>query len=201
MVGALILNWGLKNAIHRMRPQPFFGVDPETYSFPSGHVLFASCFYGGLLLILRANYRVPTILWILFAFGCFGIGWSRVYLGVHYPTDVVGGYLIGMFWLGALRSVRIFPSASGEYLRGRAPLNPEMCRLAPIAEPETCVFNDLVGSLNPQKGLNVDHVPGRVPRIRAAMVSFSVPVAVAFRTVHSLSTRCFCRSTTPRCAR
>jgi undecaprenyl-diphosphatase len=116
MGGAIILNNGLKLAFHRVRPEPFFGVAPESFSFPSGHVLFASCFYGVLSFIFvsslpNATSRAAT--WTSVALLVSAIGWSRVYLGVHYPTDVVGGLLVAIFWLGALRATGLVGTDSG----------------------------------------------------------------------------------------
>lgn len=102
MGGALLLNWTLKAALHRVRPQPFFGVDPESFSFPSGHVLFASCFFGALSLILIGHGRSRFVVWASVATLICAIAWSRVYLGVHYPTDVISGFLVAIFWLSAL---------------------------------------------------------------------------------------------------
>jgi undecaprenyl-diphosphatase len=99
MAGSLGLNWGLKNIFERPRPEPFYAVDPETFSFPSGHVLFSACFLGGLWLILkwRIDFHRAGIC-IIVTFITL-VGWSRVYLGVHYPTDVIGGGLVALSWL------------------------------------------------------------------------------------------------------
>jgi undecaprenyl-diphosphatase len=102
MAGATILDNGLKLAFHRVRPEVFFGVLPDTYSFPSGHALFNLCFYGGLAILLAsrvrgAGLRIAT--WSAAALLVLGIGLSRIYLGVHYPTDVLAGFLAGGAWL------------------------------------------------------------------------------------------------------
>lgn len=110
MSGALVLNGMLKLAVHRDRPTPFFGVNPETFSFPSGHVLLTTCFCGGLLLILTSRTRdfavLANVLLVL------AIGWSRIYLGAHYPSDVLGGLLVAIFWLAMLVGVGLFRSGS-----------------------------------------------------------------------------------------
>jgi undecaprenyl-diphosphatase len=108
MAGAIVLDNVLKYALHRARPAPFFGTAPASYSFPSGHVLFSSCFYGTLSFILTTNVRNTmsrTAVWALTALLVSTIGWSRIYLGFHYPSDVIGGPLIAMAWMGALKSV------------------------------------------------------------------------------------------------
>ncbi len=105
MGGAVVLNNALKFAFHRMRPEPFFGVAPESYSFPSGHALFSCCFYIALASAL-AGHAPSRILcasiWLGALFLVLAIGLSRVYLGVHYPSDVLGGYLAALFWVGVV---------------------------------------------------------------------------------------------------
>ncbi len=105
MVGAAALDLTLKVAFHRTRPEPFFGAAPHSYSFPSGHALASFCFYGvlaGLLSVRVRNGGLRVSLWIVAAVLTAAIGYSRIYLGVHYPTDVVAGYLAATVWVGAL---------------------------------------------------------------------------------------------------
>jgi undecaprenyl-diphosphatase len=102
MVGAVLLDNGLKLAFHRVRPEPFFGVAPDTFSFPSGHALFAICLYGALAMIFASRLRRPAAR-IAMSIGAGvlvgAIGISRIYLGVHDPTDVLAGFLGGGAWL------------------------------------------------------------------------------------------------------
>ena len=103
--GSLVLDVSLKLAFHRTRPVPFFGTVLLTYSFPSGHALSSFCFYGALagLCCARIQSRVARILiWVASGLLVAGIGLSRVYLGVHYPTDVIAGYLAGAIWVSTL---------------------------------------------------------------------------------------------------
>ena len=58
MVGAVALENGLKFSFQRVRPPPFFGSEPLTYSFPSGHALFSLCFYGGLAIAAARSVQV-----------------------------------------------------------------------------------------------------------------------------------------------
>nr|MBA3713130.1 phosphatase PAP2 family protein [Pyrinomonadaceae bacterium] len=103
MAGAIILNAALKLSFHRARPVPFFDTPlPSSYSFPSGHALFSVCFYGVLawLITARIHRRATQIsIWTLAVFLVSLIGLSRIYLGVHYPSDVLAGYAAAFVWL------------------------------------------------------------------------------------------------------
>jgi undecaprenyl-diphosphatase len=105
MLGAVLLQLLLKLAFQRARPLPFFGPALHTYSFPSGHALNALCFYGTLAVLLGQRGRTW---WLRAGLGLVAaslvllIGVSRVYLGVHYPSDVIGGYLAAAIWLSAV---------------------------------------------------------------------------------------------------
>ncbi|WQS94308.1 phosphatase PAP2 family protein [Helicobacter pylori] len=71
------------------------------FSFPSGHALASALFYGSLALLLcysNANNRTKTIGAIILLFWIFLMAYDRVYLGVHYPSDVLGGFLLGVAW-------------------------------------------------------------------------------------------------------
>src|SRR4030067_2596357 len=107
-----LLSWILKFLIARPRPEGFLlegSSLPPDFSFPSGHVVFYTIFFG--LVAIYSKY-LPNLSnsgrKILFAVSGFLIvlvGISRVYLGVHWPTDVIGGYLLGFTILGALTAV------------------------------------------------------------------------------------------------
>ena len=108
MAGALVLDLALKFGFHRARPTPFFGTMPHTYSFPSGHSLFSFCFYGvmaGLLATRIQSLPLRILLWTSAAvlIGCIGL--SRIYLGVHYPSDVLAGYLAAAVWVSSMLAV------------------------------------------------------------------------------------------------
>jgi membrane-associated phospholipid phosphatase len=105
MLGALVLDLSLKYAFHRARPAPFFGPLPHSYSFPSGHALFSFCFYGvlaGLLADRVRSLKLNILVWTLAALLVAAIGVSRIYLGVHYPSDVIAGYLTATLWVSTM---------------------------------------------------------------------------------------------------
>ena len=105
LAGTLVLDLTLKFAFHRMRPTPYFGPIPHTYSFPSGHALFSFCFYGVLAGLLAGRIRslpLRIFIWTSAALLVLGIGISRIYLGVHYASDVVGGYLTATIWVATM---------------------------------------------------------------------------------------------------
>jgi undecaprenyl-diphosphatase len=105
MAGSLALDTALKYAYHRVRPVAFFGVAPHSYSFPSGHALCSFCFYGVLAGLLSARTKALSwriVIWVVAAVLVIAIGLSRIYLGVHYPSDVIAGYLAAAVWVGAV---------------------------------------------------------------------------------------------------
>ena len=103
MIGAGLLNTTLKLSFQRARPVPFFDLlAPRTYSFPSGHALASFCFYGvfAALLVARIeNRKWHLLLWLSAAIIVLLIGLSRIYLGVHYTTDVLAGYAAALIWV------------------------------------------------------------------------------------------------------
>jgi membrane-associated phospholipid phosphatase len=107
--GALLLEFSLKLAFHRPRPAPFFDLPtPASFSFPSGHALFSFCFFAGLATLLSprlASQKAKLALWSIAIALVLGIGLSRIYLGVHYPSDVLAGYAAGIVWVATVKFV------------------------------------------------------------------------------------------------
>jgi len=105
-LGGELLDQALKLLFARPRPEPFFGLEQlETYSFPSGHSMASACFFGALAMIAAGQARSRgrrCAIWLAAAVVIGLIGLSRVYLGMHYPTDVVGGYLGAVAWLALI---------------------------------------------------------------------------------------------------
>lgn len=86
----------MKNAFDRERPSLLRLIDISGFSFPSGHATGSSIFFGSLMAIIRkTSLNNKSILYALCAFFILMISSSRVYLGVHYPTDVIAGITIG----------------------------------------------------------------------------------------------------------
>jgi len=99
--GAL-LNKGLKWFFKRERPDILPIVIEKSYSFPSGHSMGSLLFYGSLAFVvlhLMRPSKLRAIAVFVFCLFILLIGISRIYLGVHFPTDVLGGYSIGMAFL------------------------------------------------------------------------------------------------------
>ncbi|MDT9755806.1 phosphatase PAP2 family protein [Heyndrickxia coagulans] len=101
-LGAGVFNTILKYIFKRQRPDIMRVVQETGYSFPSGHSMGSMILYGCLVLIL---FRIAKRRWVKFAGTLFAlllvlaIGISRIYLGVHYPSDVAGGYAAGLVWV------------------------------------------------------------------------------------------------------
>jgi undecaprenyl-diphosphatase len=108
MLGADILDSVLKLAFHRPRPVAFYGTSPGSYSFPSGHALASLCFYGIIAAVLAdrtSKSSTKVYIWLAAILLVGMIGLSRIYLGVHYPSDVIAGYLAATVWVTAVASV------------------------------------------------------------------------------------------------
>ena len=101
IAGAQLLTTGLKLGFHRQRP---FFADPlaveSSFSFPSGHATVSLAFYGAVAVLLARAYPSRRAL-VYFGAGVLIalIGFSRLYLGVHYLSDVLAGFNAGMAWL------------------------------------------------------------------------------------------------------
>ena len=102
LVIVTILNQLLKAILQRPRPTEYRIVEETGYSFPSGHSMVSMAFYGYLIYLIYKYVKNKYIKWIsivLLSILVCSIGISRIYLGVHYTSDVLGGFLISMSYL------------------------------------------------------------------------------------------------------
>ncbi len=99
---ATLSNMAIKEYVNRARPTAEHLVSVSTLSYPSGHAMSAMGFYG-FLIFLTIRYKMNRLLKIclvsLLALLIFLIGISRIYLGVHFPSDVVAGFIGGLIWI------------------------------------------------------------------------------------------------------
>ena len=97
-----ILNQLLKRILQRSRPTEYRIIEESGYSFPSGHSMISMAFYGYLIYLIYKYVENKNVKWILISLLsiliCL-IGISRIYLGVHYTSDVLGGFLISISYL------------------------------------------------------------------------------------------------------
>jgi undecaprenyl-diphosphatase len=121
MAGAGLLEMLLKLAFARVRPAAFFDYPlPVSHSFPSGHAFFAASFFGGLAVLVSGRVRgklLHAVIWLAAVALTLLVGISRVYLGVHYPSDVLAGYAAAIIWVAAVA----FGDRLASHRRVRAP--------------------------------------------------------------------------------
>lgn len=94
-----VVNFIIKIFFHRPRPNLWESSYPlpSDFSFPSGHAM-GSMTLALTLVVIFWGSRYQFLLWILAAIYIISIAWTRLYLGVHYPSDILGGWLLGIAW-------------------------------------------------------------------------------------------------------
>ena len=101
LISSAAINTGLKMIFHRQRPLDML-INETGYSYPSGHSFVSIVFYGFIIYLIinskiekKKKYIITGLLSLLI----LTIGTSRIYLGVHYPSDVLGGFAGGLLYL------------------------------------------------------------------------------------------------------
>ena len=109
LFAAIVIDLVLKEIIQRPRPDGFRLIAETGYSFPSGHSMVAMAFYGLLIYMIwryETNRGLKWLFCLSFSLVVILIGASRIYLGVHYASDVLAGFAVALAWL--LVYARIF---------------------------------------------------------------------------------------------
>lgn len=108
LAAALVLNQVLKAIVQRPRPDGFRLVSEVGYSFPSGHSMVSMAFFGLCAWMVWHYERDRVMRWLC----CIGfaaiialVGISRIYLGVHYASDVIAGFCVSLAWLAIYTKV------------------------------------------------------------------------------------------------
>jgi len=113
ILGGVLIEYVLKTTVHRSRPQYSAAyLHGHSYSFPSGHTMESTICYLLLAFLIWSNPFTRIVIRrtaaVLAAMLIIAVGFSRLYLGVHYPSDVVGGFLAGIGWLTICGATRRF---------------------------------------------------------------------------------------------
>lgn len=107
----VLLNIGLKNFFERPRPENLRIIEETGFSFPSGHSMASMAFYGYFIYLIFTNIKnkkIRNVLCIVLGVLVLAIGLSRIYLGVHYTSDVIAGLCFSMAYLIFMISIGIY---------------------------------------------------------------------------------------------
>lgn len=108
IVGTAGLNVLLKHIVQRERPNINRLIPEKGYSFPSGHSMMSMAFYGMLIFLIFKYVKNTALKWTLIVILTIllsTIGITRIYLGVHYPSDVIGGFVVSLTYLFILTEI------------------------------------------------------------------------------------------------
>lgn len=106
--GTALLSAALKLAFHRARPDPalhYVIQAPSSFSYPSGHAMGSACIVGSLVVVafaLSRSWAIRSAAALVAGVFVAGVACSRVYFGVHFPSDIVGGVFAGAAWVAAV---------------------------------------------------------------------------------------------------
>lgn len=140
-MGGLLLNGVLKLIFDRPRPEIFaWGTHVVSSSFPSGHAMNSVIVYSTVAYLAARLESRPWMRWITLLVAALVIVLvclSRLYLGVHYPSDVAAGAVVGLAWaafcMSGLEAARVF---GRRFQRGREPSGPAPAPLTPPRTPD-----------------------------------------------------------------
>ncbi|MGF1937325.1 MAG: phosphatase PAP2 family protein [Nostoc sp. ChiQUE02] len=133
-LGSVIINRTAKQLMHRVRPQLWQSIAPESsFAFPSGHAMTSITLVAILLFLTWAS----SWRWLVLIFGSLyiiAIGWCRLYLGVHFPSDILAGWMVALGWtIGVSLIIKPYittaKSVDGERPKDETTLLPEEKKL------------------------------------------------------------------------
>ncbi|HEY9762521.1 MAG TPA: phosphatase PAP2 family protein [Trichocoleus sp.] len=117
LVGSSLLNHALKTIWHRARPALWEVIKPHLdFSFPSGHAMSSMTFVAALIWLNRNNPRLPLLL-VYGGLFVVLIAWTRLYLGVHFPSDILAGWMLSIALATGMGLIVFWdksPQASGD---------------------------------------------------------------------------------------
>jgi undecaprenyl-diphosphatase len=98
LLGSIVINRTAKLLLHRVRPHLWESLSPEfDFAFPSGHAMSSMTLVAALVILTwGTRWR-----WLVLSFGglfVLAIGWTRLYLGVHFPSDILAGWMVSLAW-------------------------------------------------------------------------------------------------------
>lgn len=107
-LGSWILNYLIKGLVNRTRPLDYFLVEQGGLSFPSGHSMVTMSLYLTIAYLTSKRYpKKQSLIFFIAIILVFIMGFSRLYLGVHWPTDVIAGFIIGfVFWEACISLIK-----------------------------------------------------------------------------------------------
>lgn len=99
LLGSIVINRTAKLLLHRVCPHLWESPAPEfDYGFPSGHAMSSMTLVVALVVLTWGSREKRWLVWILGSLFVLSIGWTRLYLGVHYPSDILAGWTASVAW-------------------------------------------------------------------------------------------------------